>query len=639
MTYRVILDGNDILDFTDKAHILLQPALTTELNAAGSFTFTMPPGHAFYNEVKPLLSTIEVYEDEELLWFGRPVEIKTDFWKQRQIYCEGALAFLNDSVQRLHEYDRISLHSFFQTIISAHNEQVAADRQFTIGNITVADKTVYRKLNYESTFDVVKRQILSAEGGYLFFHRENDLNYIDWLAEMPYSCNQPVEFGLNLLELTSDFDGSAIATCVVPLGEADSETQEILTVERVNNGSDVIESEAVSTYGRITRAVTFSGVKEPTTLYADGLEYLQDTQFNNMVIECSAAELHSQNANYEQFRVGQMIHCRSVPHLVDRSFPLVKLSLQLDTAAKQITLGSASRQSLTQIYKEDQETTETNEDSIEERMDSLEELVSELPGVDAEGLEAIGDRIDSLEEIISELSDTETDSFEAVNDRIDSLEEQINELPTVDTGALDTINGRLDSLEEIINDIPEVDTGALDAINARIDSLEELINQNPDIDPSALDAINSRIDSLEELIGQIPGSDPSALDAINARIDSLEDLVNNLPGTDTEGLAALEDRVDALEEMISGTPGADTSSLEETISEVQSDLTNLSELVNGIVDGSNDGWRHWFGTASEYTALGSYDNHTIYYIQSADQVDDYFHNTVVSNYATTVMNR
>jgi hypothetical protein len=98
MIYRVIMDGNDILNYQEKPFILINPSLSMELNTAGSFEFTMPPAHAFYDMVRPLSSTIEVYEDETLLWFGRPVEVETDFFKQKQIYCEGALSFFSDSV-------------------------------------------------------------------------------------------------------------------------------------------------------------------------------------------------------------------------------------------------------------------------------------------------------------------------------------------------------------------------------------------------------------------------------------------------------------------------------------------------------------------------------------------------------------
>ena len=65
MIYRVIMDGNDILDFEGTDHALLSPQLETELNKAGSFEFTMPPSHEQYDDVQPLLSTIEIYEGDE----------------------------------------------------------------------------------------------------------------------------------------------------------------------------------------------------------------------------------------------------------------------------------------------------------------------------------------------------------------------------------------------------------------------------------------------------------------------------------------------------------------------------------------------------------------------------------------------
>lgn len=378
MIYRVKMDGNDILNFQEKEFVLLSPTLSMELNAAGSFEFTMPPNHSFYDGVRPFLSTLEVYEDESLLWFGRPVELRVDFHRQRKVYCEGALAFFNDSVQRPQEFDSVALHSFFRAVISAHNEQVDADRQFTVGQITVPNTLVYRKLDYESTFEVLKSQCVDAEGGYLFLRREDGVNYIDWMAEMPYTCNQPVEFGLNLLDMSSGFDGSSIATCVLPIGAKDAESGQKLTVASVNGGSDLIQSEAVADYGRITRVMNCSGIKNDSELLTAGIEYLSSLQFNDLVIECTAAELHLQNPNYEQFRVGQTIRCRSVPHLVDREFPLMKMTIHLDTAAKQITLGTAARQTLTRIYKNAQETGGTQDPATQGELDGIRETITEI---------------------------------------------------------------------------------------------------------------------------------------------------------------------------------------------------------------------------------------------------------------------
>lgn len=374
MMYRVILDGNDILNFQDKRYLLLNPALEMEVNTAGSFTFSMHPSHTFYSDLSLLIPTIEVYEDEELIWTGRPVEIKTDFFKNKEVYCEGALAYFNDTIQRPREFNSIRVHEFFRYIVDAHNAQVAPSRQFTVGELTVNNNKVYRNLRYESTFDVIKRQCLNAEGGYLFIRREEGVNYIDWLAEMPDSTNQPVEFGLNLLDISSSMDGSSIVTCVVPLGEVDQETGKYLTVESVNEGSDTIESEAVATFGRITKSVEFTGVFYPDTLYEDGLEYLASKQFDDMTIECSAAELHAQNPSYKTFRIGQLVRCHSVPHLLDRIFPLIRMSVSLDTAAKKITLGSVKASSLTEVTKD----ISINVDSTTNNVQDIDVLVNNV---------------------------------------------------------------------------------------------------------------------------------------------------------------------------------------------------------------------------------------------------------------------
>ena len=411
MMYRVILDGNDILNFQDKRYVLLKPSLEMEINTAGSFTFSMHPSHSFYDNLGLIVPTVEVYEDEELIWFGRPMEIKTDFFKNKEVYCEGALAFFNDSVQRPHEFNSVSVHEFFRYVIDAHNAQVAESRQFTVGEITVGDKKVYRNLRYENTFAVLKRQCLNAEGGYFFVRRVDGVNYIDWLSEMPDTTNQPVEFGLNLLDITSNMDGSSIVTCVLPLGEKNEETGEVLTVESVNGGSDVIESEAVATFGRITKAVSFNGVYYPDTLYDDGLEYLASKQFDDMVIECSAAELHAQNPNYGIFRLGQVVRCHSVPHLLDRDFPLIKMSLNLDTAAKRITLGSMNRATLTEVTKE----VSTMVESYAGDMDDMEVQVTDLSSV----LEAIT-KIPGLEDLIGDI----TGEIDGIRDFYSSIDFQ-----------------------------------------------------------------------------------------------------------------------------------------------------------------------------------------------------------------------
>lgn len=384
MIYRVKMDGNDILDYQQKKYALISPSLDMKAGEAGSLEFTMHPSHAFYDDVERLKSTIEVYENEQWIWTGRPAEVRKDDWNNKAVYCEGALAFFNDSVQRPAVHDSIQLHTFFANVIATHNSQVEESRRFTVGNVTITNKSVYRKLNYENTFDVLKKMCVEAEGGYLFVRKVNGVHYIDWVASMPYTCNQPVQFGLNLLHFGETEDATGYATCILPLGAADEETGVRLTVSSVNSGSDIVESYAVQYYGKITKVVTFDSIDDPNDLLDAAEDYLLNLQLDDAVIECSAAELGYQDPDYNPFRVGQTVHCVSVPHLVNKNFPLTKMTINLDTAAKQITLGTATRQTLTEIYKdiqvEENPETEQKLDDLQSQIDDLQDQIDDIEG-------------------------------------------------------------------------------------------------------------------------------------------------------------------------------------------------------------------------------------------------------------------
>ena len=53
MLYRVLVDGEDILDYTDPEMVLLSPQLEVELDVSGSFEFTVPPNHKMYDRFSP----------------------------------------------------------------------------------------------------------------------------------------------------------------------------------------------------------------------------------------------------------------------------------------------------------------------------------------------------------------------------------------------------------------------------------------------------------------------------------------------------------------------------------------------------------------------------------------------------------
>lgn len=349
MIYDIRVNDKSIYNET-KNMTLVEPKLDMSLNSAGSCEFTVPPKHAFYNNITFMTDTVDVYEDGNLIFTGRPSEISTDYWNQKKVHCEGALAYFNDTIQRPKEYTSVSIKTFFKEVIANHNSQVAANRQFTVGNITIHDKQVYRKLDYNTTWDAINTMCLNAEGGYLFVRKEDGVLYLDWLEDMPYTTNQPITFGINLTDISQDLQASEICTSVIPLGKETDGTK--LTITSVNAGKDYIDSDAIDTFGRITKVQQFNDDEDAATLLQDGKDWLEKKQFDHLTIKVKAAELHylpSYKERFAAFKVGQKIHVASTPHLIDTTLPLLSLSIELDSAIKTVTLGTVEHKDLTEI--------------------------------------------------------------------------------------------------------------------------------------------------------------------------------------------------------------------------------------------------------------------------------------------------
>ena len=94
--------GKELIHDVRGETVLVSPKLNTELNTSGEFTFTINSDHPMYDklEERNTANPITVWQDSTLLFFGDILEIKKDFYLQREVTCRGALAWLNDSIVR-----------------------------------------------------------------------------------------------------------------------------------------------------------------------------------------------------------------------------------------------------------------------------------------------------------------------------------------------------------------------------------------------------------------------------------------------------------------------------------------------------------------------------------------------------------
>lgn len=359
---------------------VIDPKLTLEDSAAGSLSMTLPPSNIGYGTIVRMVSDISVHKDGEEIWAGRVLSEDKDFWNNRVLYCEGELAFLNDSTQPPAEYYGQTVRGFLETLINIHNSKVTDDKQFTIGSVTVTDSDdpLYRYTNYEKTIECINEKLVKKLGGHIRIRKVNGVRYLDYLADYPNTNSQIIEFGKNLLDFTRKWDLTEFATVIVPLGNRLDESpiealDAYLTVESVNNGSLYVQSsEAVASYGWIEKVIHWDDVSTASSLLSKAEVYLSDIQFDNMSIELSALDFHYLDVNYEAVKLLDELRVISKPHGMDRHFPVTKLEIPLDSPEKTLfKLGDTIKTSLTSVNNQ----TNTN---ILQKIESLPKAQSVL---------------------------------------------------------------------------------------------------------------------------------------------------------------------------------------------------------------------------------------------------------------------
>lgn len=341
--YQVFCDGEIIHDPRLEEYQLVSPSLSLELNKTGTFTFTVYPNHPAYGSIQKLKSIIEVKKDGAVLFRGRPLSSAEKFYRQLEYTCEGELAFLLDSRVRPFEMAG-GISELFSYLIQQHNGQVGAEKQFKVGTVTVTDPNDYinrSNVTYETTFDIIQTRLLDTLGGYLWVRHEADGNYLDYLADFPYTSDQRITFGENLLDYAKTLDGDGIITALIPLGarletEDGNQTEERLTIEEVNDGVDyVYDQEAVNKYGWIFGTQTWDDVTEAGNLKQKALDYLNEKVKTAASIDMSAADLSQMDKSIDDFRLGQYVFVDSPPHGIDgEKYLVTKLSLRLDDPAQ-----------------------------------------------------------------------------------------------------------------------------------------------------------------------------------------------------------------------------------------------------------------------------------------------------------------
>lgn len=122
---------------------LISPTLTREFGKAGSLEFTIPLGNVAHSALQKLKTVVSVEQDGKEIWQGRVMSHEQDFLLRQKVYCEGELAYLNDTDVPPYTAKDVTIRQFLDFLCKNHTSLTDSYKSFRIGNVTVEEQKRY----------------------------------------------------------------------------------------------------------------------------------------------------------------------------------------------------------------------------------------------------------------------------------------------------------------------------------------------------------------------------------------------------------------------------------------------------------------------------------------------------------------
>ena len=350
--YQILCDGYILHDSTIDELKVINPKCSLEINKTGALNFKMPPGHPYYDKIKKHTSQITLCQDDKVLFCGRVLNDESDFENIKVVECEGELSYFIDTIQRPKTYTLNggnTIKSYLSDIVSIHNSQVDEMKQFIVGNVTVDTTSFNSTSNYDTTQSLMDK-LISTYGGMFKVRHSDGKRYLDYVKEFT-NCNQTIQFGKNLIDLTKYLKGEDIYTAIIPVGakvesestnDTTSEIKQKITISSLANSLDgtiqktgdyIYDVDAVKKWGWIWKKLDLSKVDDPNELLRVAKETLKNSVNDTLSIDLTAVDLHLLDVDIDSIVIGDKIQCVSTPHDINTMLIVQSMTIDIDNPA------------------------------------------------------------------------------------------------------------------------------------------------------------------------------------------------------------------------------------------------------------------------------------------------------------------
>ena len=428
-------------------YAVIDPRLKLEVGKAGSFIFKLPISNIEYDRFEDLVSYVDVYRENDLIFSGRVFGMgPKDFYGRTTVSCEGLLALFNDTIFAPVIFNG-TLSELLTAFLDSHNNQVETNKQVYLGNVTVTDEYVYRQYeNYEPTINRLS-DIVSSYGGYMSVRKFEGSLYLDYVDEFTEVSNQTIDFGENLLDIQQENDVSELYTVLYPFGATvsviDPETGEDtgettqINIASVNDGKLYVENaDGIARYGRISGVMDWNDVTVASILKNKAIAYLAEVCTPKVIIDVTAVDMAKAGSDINYFKPGLNVPVRSAFHNINRTILVKAQDLSLNNPANNtMTLSDTvigfigkTNKNITNINNSVNYVT-TRSEELSERSANLQKQITEINEagfINADG--AAGIFSEKITEYDGVVDSKISASLVAVNGQIEILRSENNQL-------------------------------------------------------------------------------------------------------------------------------------------------------------------------------------------------------------------
>lgn len=308
-------------------------SLKESLSTFSTLDFTIFINNPGYNNLTEFKTKVKVtnLKDKTVRFIGRVYSIKESMNESglvsKQVNCEGAMAYLNDTLQRYNTYTATKASDMLNKILTFHNNHVESDKRIYVGRVDITSQNGFtHTCDFKNTYNELL-EIRNDYGGELDVRLGNDGKlYMDWILT-PAPNAVEVMLGVNMKNMIIDKDMSQMGTRIVPLGANN------LTISSVNSGKDYIEdTNARNIYGIIEFPVSYSDIDDAKTLFKTASkEYKKYTQPGYQLSVTALDLAHITGRDVETFTKGTLLHIVNPLFGVDDIYQITDLSMNLET--------------------------------------------------------------------------------------------------------------------------------------------------------------------------------------------------------------------------------------------------------------------------------------------------------------------